>query len=304
MTDVIIIGAGTAGMTAAIYAAREGLDTLILEKKVYGGQIINSLKIENYPGFKEISGYEFATALYEQAVASGAKLSFEETVSVDKNEDSNTFTVKTTANIYKTRAVIKATGAEHRKLGVAKEDEMVGKGISYCATCDGAFFKGKDTAVVGGGNTALQDAIFLSDYCSKVYLIHRRDSYRGEERYVKQLEEKENVELVKNAVVTGISGTDMLEEITVKFNDGTEKKISVEGLFVAVGQTPDTKQFANVVQLDEGGYIIAGEDCKTNTEGVFVAGDCRTKDVRQLTTAASDGAVSALSAIHYLKLNN
>ena len=297
MTDVIIIGAGTAGMTAAIYAAREGLDTLILEKKVYGGQIINSLKIENYPGFKEISGYEFATALYEQAVASGAKLSFEETVSVDKNEDSNTFTVKTTANIYETRA-------EHRKLGVAKEDEMVGKGISYCATCDGAFFKGKDTAVVGGGNTALQDAIFLSDYCSKVYLIHRRDSYRGEERYVKQLEEKENVELVKNAVVTGISGTDMLEEITVKFNDGTEKKISVEGLFVAVGQTPDTKQFANVVQLDEGGYIIAGEDCKTNTEGVFVAGDCRTKDVRQLTTAASDGAVSALSAIHYLKLNN
>lgn len=304
MTDVIIIGAGTAGMTAAIYAAREGLDTLILEKKVYGGQIINSLKIENYPGFKEISGYEFATALYEQAVASGAKLSFEETVSVDKNEDSNTFTVKTTANIYETRAVIIATGAEHRKLGVAKEDEMVGKGISYCATCDGAFFKGKDTAVVGGGNTALQDAIFLSDYCSKVYLIHRRDSYRGEERYVKQLEEKENVELVKNAVVTGISGTDMLEEITVKFNDGTEKKISVEGLFVAVGQTPDTKQFANVVQLDEGGYIIAGEDCKTNTEGVFVAGDCRTKDVRQLTTAASDGAVSALSAIHYLKLNN
>ena len=304
MIDVIIIGAGTAGMTAAIYAAREGLDTLILEKKVYGGQIINSLKIENYPGFKEISGYEFATALYEQAVASGAKLSFEETVSVDKNEASNTFTVKTTANIYETRAVIIATGAEHRKLGVAKEDEMVGKGISYCATCDGAFFRGKDTAVVGGGNTALQDAIFLSDYCSKVYLIHRRDSYRGEERYVKQLEEKKNVELVKNAVVTGISGTDMLEEITVKFHDGTEKKIPVEGLFVAVGQMPDTKQFANVVQLDEGGYIIAGEDCKTNTEGVFVAGDCRTKDVRQLTTAASDGAVAALSAIHYLKLNN
>ena len=304
MTDVIIIGAGTAGMTAAIYAAREGLDTLILEKKVYGGQIINSLKIENYPGFKEISGYEFATALYEQAVASGAKLSFEETISVDKNEASNTFTVKTTANIYETRAVIIATGAEHRKLGVAKEDEMVGKGISYCATCDGAFFRGKDTAVVGGGNTALQDAIFLSDYCSKVYLIHRRDSYRGEERYVKQLEEKKNVELVKNAVVTGISGTDMLEEITVKFNDGTEKKIPVEGLFVAVGQMPDTKQFANLVELDDSGYIIAGEGCKTNKEGVFVAGDCRTKDVRQLTTAASDGAVAALSAIHYLKLNN
>jgi len=298
MTDIIIIGAGTAGLSAAIYALRAGKSVLLFEQLSYGGQIVNTPEIENYPGIKNISGFDFATGLYEQAEALGAKVEYAQVTSI---EDGDLKKVTAGGKTYETKAIILATGAKNRPLGLEKETELIGSGISYCATCDGAFYKNRPVAVNGGGNTALEDALFLSNYCSKVYLIHRRDEFRGEVKLVNRLKEKENVEFILNATVTALLGDDMLTgiEVTDKIS-GDKKTVTVDGLFIAIGQIPENAAFAPLITLDPAGYITAGEDCKTNVKGIFVAGDCRTKTVRQLTTAAADGAVAALAACAYI----
>ena len=272
---------------------------LVLEANTYGGQIVRSPEVENYPGIAHISGYEFAQNLYDQAVNLGAAVEFENVVEI-RADGQEKYVVKED-NEYTARAVILATGAVNRPLGVDGEDDFVGAGISYCATCDGAFFKGKDVAVVGGGSTALEDALFLSAYCRKVYLIHRRDAFRGEQKYVDNLKTKDNIEFVLNSQVTALKGNDFLEAVDVKNKvSGETVTLPVSGLFVAIGQMPQNGPFAGLINLDDGGYIAAGEDCRTNVEGIFTAGDCRTKTVRQLTTAASDGAAAALAACEYL----
>lgn len=299
MYDIVIIGAGTAGLSAAIYGVRSGKKVLVLEGTMYGGQIVNTPEIENYPGIKNVSGFEFATNLYEQATELGTEITMDKVVEISQLEDG--YLVECECDSYKGKTVILATGSKNRKLGLDKEEEFLGKGVSYCATCDGMFFKDKVVAVAGGGNTALEDAGYLSSYCKKIYIIHRRDEFRGEEKLIEQLREKSNVEFVLNTIITGIQGTDKLETIDIETKkNGIKLNVAVDGLFVAVGREPANHSFATLVDLDEFGYIVAGEDCKTKSEGVFAAGDCRTKKVRQLTTAASDGAVSALAACELL----
>ncbi|MDD3222146.1 MAG: thioredoxin-disulfide reductase [Clostridia bacterium] len=302
MYDMVIIGAGTAGLSAAIYGVRAGKSVLVLEGESYGGQIINSPEVENYPGIAKISGFEFATGLYEQAKNLGASIEFEAVSRVEKT--GKDFIVYTEEREIPCHSVILATGAKNRPLGVEREVELVGAGVSYCATCDGAFFRGQETAVVGGGSTALEDAEFLSSYCSKVYLIHRRDEFRGEQWLVENLRKKENVEFVLDSRVTEILGEQGVEGILVEnVKTGDIRELKISGLFVAIGQMPDNSSFAPLVDLDAGGYIKALEDCKTSEAGIFAAGDCRTKTVRQLTTAASDGAVAGLAACEYINRN-
>lgn len=298
MYDIIIVGAGPAGLTAAIYAKRASKKVLVLEAKSYGGQIINTLDIENYPAESHISGFDFATKLYNQAKELGTEIIFEKVVCI--NNSSNKKKVVTTKNKYLTKSIILATGSENRKLGIKNESDLVGKGISYCATCDGAFYKNKIVAVVGGGNTALEDALYLSDIANKVYLIHRRDSFKGEEKTVSLLKEKNNIEFIYNSNVTKLNGRKKLEGIELTNSDGEINTISVDGLFVAIGRIPENENFSKIVNLDSLGYIVANENCKTNVEGIFVAGDNRTKDVRQLVTATSDGANAVYGAIKYL----
>ncbi len=301
MKDIIIIGAGTAGMTAGIYAARAGKDVLIIEKLVCGGQIVNSPEVENYPGIGNISGYDFALKLYEQAEQCGVKFVYETVTGI---EDHRTYKiVKCENKNYKAGSVIIATGSKNRPLGLEREKELTGHGISYCASCDGAFYKDKITAVVGAGNTAIEDAIYLSGICKKVYLIHRREAFRAEKTKIKILETKDNVEFVLNSRVIALNGTERLNAITVEDNDKNTRKIDVDGLFVAIGQMPDSEAFSSVVDTDASGYIIAGEECTTNVRGIFTAGDCRTKKLRQLTTAASDGAIAATLACEYIDKN-
>ncbi|MBQ2627241.1 MAG: FAD-dependent oxidoreductase [Eubacterium sp.] len=300
MTDIIIVGAGTAGMSAAIYGLRAGKTVLVFEATAYGGQIINTPDIENYPGIAHVSGFDFATGLYNQMMDLGAELKFERVTSVEDAGDKKI--VRTANGEYEAKAVILATGAKNRPLGLEREQEMIGSGVSYCATCDGMFFRKKDVVVNGGGNTALEDAAFLANYCNKVYLVHRRDAFRGDAAAVKELESKENVEFVLNANVTKILGDKKVEgvEVTDKLT-GEKRVIEAQGLFVAIGQMPENAAFQNLVDLDAGGYIAAGEDCLTKTSGIYTAGDCRTKTVRQLTTAAADGAVAALAAASGIK---
>ena len=289
--DIIVVGAGPAGLTAAIYARRASKSVLVLEAKAWGGQIINTPDVENYPVIAHISGVDFANDLYRQATALGAEVRLEKVVSV----------VQTTKDEYRAGAVILATGSENRKLGVEREQALTGRGVSYCATCDGNFFRKRDVAVVGGGNTALEDALYLAEIVNKVYLIHRRDSFRGEESTVARLREKENVEFVYNANVTALLGEKRLTgvEVTDKLT-GAKRTLAIDGLFVAVGRIPENESFRALIDVDEAGYAVAGENCHTRVPGVFVAGDNRTKEVRQLVTAAADGAVAATEAVKYL----
>ena len=296
--DIIIIGAGPAGLTSAIYAKRANKNILVLEAKNYGGQIINTLDIENYPANEHISGFDFATNLYNQAKNFGAEIKFEKVV--DINNLGKEKEVITTKNTYKTKTIIIATGSENRKLGLPNEDEFASKGISYCATCDGAFYKEKTVAVVGGGNTALEDALYLADLASKVYLIHRRDEFRGEESTINLLKEKDNIEFLYNSNVTKLNTKDRLESIEVTSNDGEIRTIDVDALFIAIGRIPENQNFAKLINLDNAGYIISNEYCHTNVEGIFVAGDNRVKELRQLVTATSDGAIAAVEAIKYI----
>lgn len=301
MFDIIIVGAGTAGMTAAIYGARAGKKVLILEEKSYGGQIINSPEIENYPGIKKISGFDFATGLYEQMISLDVTVAFEKVLSIDPKEKK----VKTKKQIYLGKSIILAVGAKRRPLGIAREEELIGKGISYCATCDGPLYKDKEVAIVGGGNTALEDASFLSNYCKKVYLIHRRNEFRGETHLVSHLDQRNNIIYLLNSNVTELIGDNTLDAIRILNHETKEEKIlDVSGLFITIGQIPASEEFKDTIRVDENQYIIANEDCKTNIEGVFTAGDCRTKLVRQLATAASDGATAALLACQYLESDN
>lgn len=295
MRDVIIIGAGTAGLTAAIYALRAGKSVLVLEQGTYGGQIVNTPKVENYPGIEQISGYEFASGLFKQAEKLGMEYRNEKVIGV--RQEGTCKVVETEGEIYRAGALVLATGAKNRPLGVERETELTGRGISYCATCDGMFFRGKKVAVVGGGNTALEDAAFLSNYCEQVYVIHRRETFRGEDKLVKELQEKANVEFLLNKTVQELKGDTTLQAVMLRDkNSGEVSRLEIDGLFVAIGQVPENGIFADLLELDEGGYIVAGEDCRTNVEGIFAAGDCRRKTVRQLTTAAADGAVAALGA--------
>ena len=294
MYDVIIIGAGPAGLTAAIYLGRAGKKVLILEKNVYGGQIVNSKEVENYPAISKISGFEFSNNLYNQAKNFGAELKYETVLNLTKDKE-----VTTNRGKYQAKSIIIATGLSNRTLEIDGVDSFIGRGISYCATCDGNFFKDKVVAVVGGGNTALEDAIFLSNICKKVYIIHRRTTFRGEKILQDILNKKENVEFVLNSNVVKINGNELLESIIINTNN-EERELQIDGLFLAIGQIPNNS-YIDIIDLDEKGYAIANEDCKTNIDGIYVAGDFRTKKVRQLVTAASDGATAAINAIEYIE---
>ncbi len=299
MYDIGIVGGGTAGLTAAIYGQRAGKKTIVFEGTAYGGQISSSARVENYPGIAVISGFEFSMNLSEQAKSLEAELVSAQVQEIRKEGEN--FLVTTLRGDYICKTVILATGMTHRRLGLEKEKLLTGSGVSYCATCDGAFFRGKDVAVIGGGNTALQDALFLSEYCGKVYLVHRRDEFRGEDRLAEQLRKKENVEFVMSAVVKDISGKFMVDGVVLNNKKtGEDFTLPVSGVFVAVGQIPGNDNFADLVTLDENGFIRAGEDCLTSCPGIFAAGDCRTKEIRQLVTAAADGAAAALAACNYI----
>lgn len=299
MFDIIIIGAGTAGLSAAIYGLRAGKEVLVLEEASYGGQIINTPEVENYPGIKNISGFDFATGLFEQAKALGAQVKYEKVVAFENLPDKKV--VRTAKGEYESRAVILATGAKPRPLGLPNEKKLIGSGISYCANCDGMFYRGKVVAVNGGGNTAVEDAAFLSAIAKKVYIVHRRDAFRADQANVAILRSKDNVEFVLNSTISelveefgGLKAIRVVDKISKE-----TREIPVDGLFVAVGNVPENQVFAQAVELDSAGYIKAGEDCRTSAEGIFAAGDTRTKTVRQLATAAGDGAVAGTLAAEY-----
>lgn len=293
--DIIVVGGGPAGLTAAIYARRAGKSVLVLEKESFGGQIASSPCVENFPGHMAISGVELADLLYTQAENLGARIELEEVVSI---ENGDTKTVVTDYDTYTCKALILATGMKHRTLGLLGEDTL--GGISFCAVCDGAFHEGRDVAVVGGGNTALQDALFLADICRSVTLIHRRDAFRADPILVEKLQTRSNVTFLLDSVVAALHGEGSLSGLTVQnVKTGETQEVAVTGLFEAVGQLPEKDLTEPLVELDESGFIAAGESCLTNAAGVFAAGDCRAKEVRQLTTACADGAVAALAAVQY-----
>ena len=295
--DLIVIGGGPAGLTAALYAKRANKSVLIIEKAAYGGQITYSPKVENIPGFIAVSGNEFAEKLVEQVVEQGAELEFCEVLSV---EDGDVKKVVTDGGVFEGKSIVIATGAKHRRLNLEGEEKFIGDGISFCAVCDGAFYKDKIVGVVGGGNSALQEALLLSDLCKKVYVIQNLDKLTGENKLQEQLHAKANVEIILSTLVKGYLGSDKFEGVEVISANGEERSIALDGLFVAIGLIPQNGIFKNVLELNEYGYADAGEDCKAKAKGVFVAGDCRSKRIRQVATAMADGAVAALAACDYV----
>ena len=302
MYDIAIIGAGPAGLTSALYALRADKTVVVLEKATFGGQITFSPKLENYPGTGTLSGNEFASKLVEQVMEQGADIELEDVVSVSKNGD--IFKVVTEDTEYEAKSVIVATGAKHRMLGIENEEDLVGNGISFCAVCDGAFYKDQTVAVIGGGNSALQEALLLSGLCKKVYVVQNLAFLTGEERLAKELESKDNVEIILSSVVTAFNGENELEAVVVKNTETDEEKIlTINGVFIAIGLIPQNEPFAELINLDSYGYADSGEDCTTATEGIFVAGDCRKKRIRQVATAVGDGAVAALAACDYIDKN-
>ncbi len=300
MYDMIIIGSGPAGLAAAIYGQRAKLSVLVIEKQpMSGGQIINTPDVDNYPGMQGVGGFELASKFRAHADAMGAEIVTGEVISVELSGDVKK--VITDAAAYEGKTVVIATGATHRKLDVPGETQLAGAGVSYCATCDGAFFRGKEVAVIGGGDVALEDALFLSRISSKVYLIHRRDELRGAKSLQEKVFRTENIKPVWNTVVEAIEGEEAVEGLVLRQTQTGEKSsLPVQGVFVAVGIQPNTKLFDGLVALDDGGYIRAGEDGVTTVPGVFAAGDVRTKMLRQVITAAADGANAVTSAEHYL----
>lgn len=300
MYDVIIIGAGPAGLTAAVYLGRAEKNVLILERETFGGQITHSPRVENYPGFIQMSGNEFADKLVEQAMNQGAEIELDTAVAIEKAEDG--FTVKGERADYKAKSVIIATGSAHRRLGLPNEDKFTGEGVSYCAVCDGAFYNGKDVAVIGGGNSALQEAVLLSKSCRSVTVIQNLSFLTGEPKLISELEKKENVSFIYSSVVTELLGDSEFKGIKITNTETKEEKeLSFDGIFVAIGQQPMNEPFKDKVTLNEWGYIEAGENCIPESEkGIFVAGDCRSKRVRQIATAIADGAVAALAASSFV----
>ena len=300
MYDIIIIGAGPSGMTAGIYAKQARKNVLILEKESYGGQILKADKIKNYPGFTEISGFDFATKLYNQLKELNPNIKFEEVLEI-KNYD-NYKEVTTKKSSYKAKSIIIASGAQNRKLGLTNEDKLIGKGVSYCATCDGMFFKDKAVAITGGGNSAIDDALYLSDIAKEVFVIYRQKDFRIDSLNLSKLKEKENVTFILNTNIVNINGKEKLESIILKNNDTDEETtLNIDGLFIAIGHIPVSSMCNSLIDTDEKGYIISKEDCKTNIDGIFASGDIRIKDIRQLTTACSDGTIAALNACKYLR---
>lgn len=297
--DLIIIGSGPAGLSAAVYAKRAGLETLVIEKNyMSGGQVLNTYEVDNYLGLPGINGFDMGMQFRAHADKLEVAFAEGEVTGLDNGE---TKIVHTTAGDYEAHTVILAMGAEHAKLGVPGEERLSGRGVSYCATCDGAFYKGKDVAVVGGGDVALEDAAFLARYCNKVYVIHRRDEFRGAKILQKQLEALENVEILYSHTVEEICGDEQVELLRIQNKkDGTSKELPVGGVFIAVGMLPNTNWVPECLDKDEKGYIKAGEECATNVEGIYVAGDARTKHLRQIITAVADGASAAISAAGYV----
>ena len=301
MYDIIVIGGGAAGMTAALYALRNSKTVLVLESESLGGQIATSPRLENYPSIKEISGEQFADNLFEQITSMGADFEIEKAVKIIKLYDGS-FTVKTEYNEYYAKSVIIAAGVKHKHLRTKSgRDDLVGHGVYYCAICDGAFYKGREVAVIGDANTALQYSLLLASYCNKVYVYTLFDKFFGDKGLVKALRAKENIEVRPNTSVTDFIGDKELTAIEYKDENGEMRIHEIPAVFVAIGQVPDNKAFADVVDIDKDGYIIADETCKTRTEGLFVAGDCRTKAVRQVVTAVADGGVAATNACLYLE---
>ena len=297
--DIMIIGGGPAGLTAAVYALRAGQKTAVVEGTGFGGQMMLAHEIENYPGFVKISGMELSDAMTEQARALGAQFVYQNVQSVTVQE--NGFTVHLDGDTFSCRSVIVATGTKRRELGVPGEKEFLGKGVSYCAVCDGRFFKGMDVAVVGGGNTAVGDALYLASFCKSVTLIHRRDSFRADKILLERLEKLSNVQLITNASVVSVEGSDRMETLQISCGNGETKAISSRAVFVAVGSTPETAFLRDLpeLHLDSAGYIVTDENCRTNIEGLFAAGDIRSKQLRQISTAVADGAIAGTSASDY-----
>ena len=300
MYDIVIVGGGPAGLTAAVYALRGGRSVVVIEKNGFGGQIAFSPKVENIPGTIQISGAEFADKLVEQVVNLGADLELEKVTAIEKGE--NSFLVRTEeGSEFEGRAVVLALGVKHRMLGLPGEEELVGKGISFCAVCDGAFYEGQDTAMIGGGNSALQEALLLSEVCSHVTVVQNLPNFTGEQRLVDALLQKENVTTIMGTVVTGyVTENGQLTGLNLKSDSGEESSINVDGAFLAVGLQPENKPFEHLVDLNAWGYFDVDEHCATRTPGLFVAGDCRSKRIRQVVTAAGDGAIAAMAACSYL----
>ena len=302
MYDIIVVGAGPAGLTAAIYARRADKSVLVLERGTFGGQITFSPRIENYPGFNEISGNELAEKLMEQAMNLGAEIEMTEVIGVDNS--GSFFTVRSEDGDYMAKSVIIATGSKHRHLELDREEEFIGNGISFCAVCDGAFYANKTVAMIGGGNSALVEAVMLSDIVSKLYIVQNLDFLTGEEKLQSILRSKKNVEIICGTVVDAYLGGDELNGLIIKnVNSGDKTRLDVDGVFLAIGQVPENEIFKNLVDLTDRGYVDADERCLTKTEGLFVAGDCRSKFIRQISTATSDGAVAALAACRYIDDN-
>ncbi len=304
MYDIAIIGAGPAGLTAGIYARRAGKSAIIFEGTGIGGQIAQAGHVENYPAFSSISGIELSDAIFNQAQELGCDFAFDQVKTIEKTSEG--FHIVCAYESHDAKAVIIATGAQCRHLNISGEEELIGQGVSYCAVCDGAFYRDKEVIVVGGGNSALEDALYLSTYCKTVYLVHRRDTFRADAAEVIKIEKKANIIPVMSATPVSVNaqerdGVRAFASLSVKDADGNQKDLAADGLFVAVGRVPNNTAFATLVKLDDAGYIEAGENCVTGTPGVYAAGDCRKKDIRQLTTAVADGTVSALAAIAYIE---
>jgi len=288
-------------MTAALYAKQARKNILVLEKEIYGGQILKADKIKNYPGFKEISGYEFSNNLYNQLTDLGVEIKFEEVIEIISKE--NEKEIKTKKGNYISKSVIIATGAKNRKLNLNNEEKLIGKGISYCTTCDGMFFKDKEVAIYGGGNSAIDGALYLSNICKKVYLIYRQKDFKTDNENINKLKSTENIKCIFNTNIVDLIGKNKLESIALK-EDEKQYNLNVDGLFIEIGYIPVSEICKNIIDTDSKGYIIASEDCKTNIDGIFAAGDVRIKGVRQLTTACSDGTTAALNACKYLAKKN
>ena len=303
MYDIIIVGAGPAGLTAAIYSLRADKKVLLLEKETFGGQITYSPRVENYPSQLAISGNELAEMMLSQVMEHGADIELAEVTQVLPSESG--YVIHTDNGIFEGKAVIIATGSKHRQLGLEGENALVGEGVSYCAVCDGAFYNSKKVAVIGGGNTALQDAVLLSDICTEVTIVQNLSQMTGESKLVSKLQTKDNVKFIFNTIVTelvsneqGLTGIKLLNTSSEEYSE-----LKVDGIFVAIGQKPENEPFKNLTKLNDYGYIVSDEACLTDTNGIFVAGDCRTKAVRQITTATADGAVAALAACRYIDNN-
>jgi len=304
MYDIIIIGAGPAGITCGIYAVRSGLKTLVLEKEVIGGQVVNTYEIKNFPTHNNISGSDFCSLLYSQAEYNNLEIKSEEVLQADLESDIKT--IKTLNSIYKTKTVVLCVGAKPRNLNLENEQNLIGKGISYCALCDGNFFRNKTVAVIGGGDSSMEDAIYLSGICSKVYVINRSKEFRAQDILQKSLimhkNERKNIEIIYNAEVAKINGENYLTDIDIfRKDENKTENIKLDGMFLAIGRTPDTQKFENQLNLTKNGYIVVDNKMQTNIKGVFAGGDCIDKTIRQILTACSDGALCATFANQYIK---